>query len=596
MQAMPPVFASGPPPRRAPAGAAVLPPLEPWNGGSRAPLVPADDPWATDFEKSGGTRTPRYAETMAWLGRLAQATPQIQLVSLGLSPEGRDIVMAVVSAEGHTTPEGLAASGKPTVFAHAGIHAGEIDGKDAGFMLLRDMTVRQVKAKLLDQANFLFVPILSVDGHERFGPYHRINQRGPAEMGWRTNARNLNLNRDFAKLDTPEVRAVIDALNTWTPDLYLDLHVTDGADYAYDITWGYNGPHAWSPNGAAWLDAYFTPAVAGALDAMGHVPGPLVFAVDDADFSKGITGWTASPRFSNGYGDARHVPTVLLENHSLKPYLQRVLGTYVFLESALRVAAEHGRELRRAVEADRNLRREEVPLAWKVPEGEPETIRFQGIRYRTEPSAVSGATKTVWTGQPEEMLLPYPQETAPAASARRPKAYWISPVWTEVIAVLERHGVHVERPESRPEVEATRFVIRDPKYASAPFEGRLRVSGEVVRVTERTSLPEGWVRITTNQSLGDLAMLLLEPESPDSFFQWGFFNSVLQRTEYVEPYVLEAMAETWLQADRVLAREFTAKLADPKFAADPQARLFWFFNQTPFLDAQWGVLPIRREE
>ena len=202
-------------------------------------------------------------------------------------------------------------------------------------MLLRDLTVGGRHGGLLDHAHFLFVPILNVDGHERFSPFNRMNQRGPRQMGWRTNRRNLNLNRDFAKLDTPEVRALVAAIERWQPDLYLDLHVTDGADYQYDITYGWNPPHGWSPAIASWLDEVLRPAVDHELEAWGHVPGPLVLVANNRDLSGGFLGWTAGPRFSNGYGDARHLATVLVENHSLKPFDQRVLGTYVLLASAL---------------------------------------------------------------------------------------------------------------------------------------------------------------------------------------------------------------------------------------------------------------------
>ena len=219
---------------------------------------------------------------------------------------------------------------------------GEIDGKDAGMMLLRDMTVRGTKRDLLEHANFLFVPIFNVDGHERTSRFGRVNQRGPEVMGWRTTAKNLNLNRDYAKADSPEMRAMIGALNQWLPDLYLDLHVTDGADYQYDITFGFNGRGGHSPAIVEWLEKTFTPAVTNDLAAAGHIPGSTDVPnwIDETDWLKGIKGWNAEPRFSTGYGDVRHLPTVLLETHSLKPYDQRVLGTYVYLESALRTSGQ----------------------------------------------------------------------------------------------------------------------------------------------------------------------------------------------------------------------------------------------------------------
>jgi hypothetical protein len=207
-------------------------------------------------------------------------------------------------------------------------------------MLLRDMTVRGTRRDLLERANFLFVPIFNVDGHERASRFSRPNQRGPEVMGWRATSRNLNLNRDYAKADAPEMQAMLRALNVWQPDLYLDLHVTDGADYQYDITFGFNAVGGHSPAIATWLEKTLTPGLTSALEVAGHIPGPTDVPnwSDPLDWKKGIKSWMAEPRFSNGYGDVRHLPTVLLETHSLKPYDQRVLGTYVFLENALRIA------------------------------------------------------------------------------------------------------------------------------------------------------------------------------------------------------------------------------------------------------------------
>src|SRR5690606_5020081 len=278
-----------------------------------------------------------------------------------------------------------AQSSKPLLLIQAGIHSGEIDGKDAGMMLLRDV-VNGSKKDLLDRVNLLFIPILSVDGHERSSPYNRVNQRGPSNMGWRTNARNLNLNRDYAKLDTEEIRAVIAVINAYKPDLYLDIHVTDGADYQYDITYGYS--ESYSPSIAQWLTGKFRPNVDASLKAFDHIPGPLVFAANDRDFSKGMVEFGHSTRFSNGYGDIAHLPTVLIENHSLKPFRQRVLGTYVFLEATIRLLASDGKALQDATASDRAYRHKEVVLSWRRSET-PDTVEFLGIVSQIKTSSVT---------------------------------------------------------------------------------------------------------------------------------------------------------------------------------------------------------------
>jgi murein tripeptide amidase MpaA len=599
-----PAAADGLPGGRLPAD--FLPPLPPWHGKSLELALPADHPWATTFEVSGLTRSPDYAETMSWLRRLAAATPDISLTTIGRSAEGRDIVMAIAARGLEHTPEGLIASGRPIVLAQAGIHSGEIDGKDAGMMLLRDMTVLGTRRELLDRVSFLFVPILSVDGHERSSRFSRANQRGPEEMGWRTNGRNLNLNRDYAKLETEEVAAVVTALNEWRPDLYLDLHVTDGADYQYDITWGATPDYGWSPASSRWIEETMAPAVDDALEAMGHVPGPFIFPMDGSDLSSGNVVWMGTARFSNGYGSARHLATVLVENHSLKPFYQRVLGTYVFLDATLEVVGERGRSLRQANEDDRLSRPDPVVLSWTGgDDARRETRTIKAIRSERVASPITGGEVVRWTGEPIDQEVVFHYLSVPAAVADRPSAYYIPAAWSPIADKLRLHGIEVETLTESTTVRAQ--IYRLPEAAvddggtgfdhrGTAYEGRVRVKpGRIERERQSLDLPSGSFRIDTDQALGTLAVLLLEPDSPDSLFQWGYFLEILTRTEYVEAYVMEPLARAMLEDDPQLAAEFRSKLEnDPDFAGNERARLQWFYQRSPFFDDRYRRYPVAR--
>jgi murein tripeptide amidase MpaA len=564
-----------------PAAVAVLPPALPWDGKSRTLALPPGERWATPCERSGLADTPRYDETVSWLRRLVAAAPQLKMVSIGRSFAGREIWMVIASADRAFTPGALRRSGRPTLLAQAGIHSGEIDGKDAGMMLLRALTVGGRQRALLERANLLLVPILNVDGHERFSAFSRSNQRGPREMGWRTNARNQNLNRDFAKLQTPEVRAVVGVLQRYDPELYLDLHVTDGADYQYDITFGFNGPHAHSPAIAAW----------------GHHPGPLIFTIDDDDPAKGIVDWTASARFSQGYGDLRHLPAVLVENHSLKPHRQRVLGTYVLLAAALRTLGQAAGPLRAAIDEDRRRRRKWLPLAFAADEPARETVDFAAVAWRRIDSPIAGKKTIEWLGRPIERTVPLLRYTRVERRVRRPAAYWIPPSWPELIDRLQWHGVRLERIARAREVEVELLRVVEHEMDDAPYEGNWRVTVKRVdRQVQRERFPPGSVRVSTDQPLGDLAVALLEPEGPDSFFAWGMMLEVLQRGEYVEGYVIDPMARGMLQRDPALRRAFARRLAnDPAFARDPRARRQWFYRRTPYFDERHRLYPIGRE-
>src|SRR5215217_298057 len=408
-----------------------LPPAPAWDGASKALLRPASDPWASGFEQDPEHDfSPDYVDTRKWFDKLDAASDLIRLEQFGVSPEGRPIYAVIASKDGKTLDPK-----KPVLLVQAGIHPGEIDGKDASMMLLRDIAFYG-KDALLDRVNLILIPILSVDGHERASAYSRPNQRGPRIQGWRNTATNQNLNRDYLKLDQPEMRAVRGLIVKYRPDLYVDVHVTDGMDYQYDVTYGYNGEdgvYSRSPATAAWLDSAFKPAMNAALETRGHIPGELVFGIDDQNPRAGLSDGGLGERFSNGWGSAAHVPTILIENHSLKPHEQRVLGTYVFIEQSLRLLADQGRDLRAAIAADSALRPAEIPANF-VQNDAPTTIRaFRGITFETYDSPASGRREVRWLGQADPELWQLPFYTShPTLSLRRPEAYWVPSYRTDI--------------------------------------------------------------------------------------------------------------------------------------------------------------------
>jgi len=581
----------------------LLPPTQEWSGKSEQLMVAADDPWVTPAERTGLRATPAYDETVSWLQKLVAAAPELQMVSIGKSLQGRDLWMVIASADQAFNAAAMRATGKPLLIAHAGIHSGEIDGKDAGLMLLRDMTVAGRNKELLANANFLFIPILNVDGHERISPYNRINQRGPEEMGWRTNARNQNLNRDFTKLDTPAVRALIRVFGLWKPDLYLDLHVTDGADYQYDITFGGNGRRGWSPAIGNWIEDVYRPAINTALNDNGHVPGGLIFAANGKDMKDGFLSWSGDPRFSNGYGDATHLPTILVENHSLKPYKRRVLGTYVLLAETLSFLGKEYESLRLAALDDQQRRPKMIPLNFKRNEDQvPESVPFKGIRSERYQGEASGAEVVRWMGELVNTSIPRIFYDEPGVMAEIPAAYVIPVVWSDIVDRIAMHGIQVEQLTEPLTTVAEVYRIPDAKIAEPsawvpnPFEGHIRIDpGKPVKQVLRTTFPAGSFKISTDQPLGELLVLMLEPQAPDSFLQWGFFLEIFTRTEYAEAYVLEPLAQKMLQKDPDLKARFEQKLAsDEDFAASQYRRLMWFYEQTPFYDQEYLLYPVAR--
>ncbi|MDP2764172.1 MAG: carboxypeptidase, partial [Brevundimonas sp.] len=303
-------------------------------------------------------------------------------------------------------------------------------------------------------------------------------------------------------------------------------------------------------------------------------------------------------RFSNGWGSAAHVPTILIENHSLKPYEQRVLGTYVFLEAAIRRLAGDGPALRAAIAADSALRPAGIPANF-APDPTPASTRaFKGIRYEMYDSPASGRREIRWLGEadPEPWALPF-YGSRPTLTLARPEAYWAPAHRPDIIERLRLHGIRMETIDAPRTVNVEMLRLDDPKLATRANEGHVQVSVEAV-TPERMdwTFPAGSVRIPTDQPLGDIVVLLLEPQSAESFFAWGMFPEVLSRVEYIEGYAIAPLAEAMMAADPALKAEFEAKLAaDPAFAADGDARLRWFYERTPFYDDRYRLYPVGRE-
>lgn len=571
-----------------------------WASSTIAQHQPGDI-WETAYEASGGVRTPRYDSTVAYCRRLADASPLVHFTSFGRSAQGRALPLVVVSNERSFTPASARQSGKAVVLIQAGIHAGEIDGKDAGLMLIRDITVRNRYPRLLDSLVILFVPIFNVDGHERFGPYNRVNQNGPAEMGRRATAQTLNLNRDYMKADTPEMRAMLRLFSTWLPDLTIDCHVTDGIDFQYDVTYTMELERNIDPGISAWSRSKFLPAVLPLVEASGHKVFWYVVPREDLDLSKGIQGGGAStPRFSTGYAALQNRPGLLIETHMLKPYRTRVDATYHFLKGALQAVSASAGALKAAVRAaDRRLETADstamlVPLRFAPGPGF-HMRRFLGIKHRIEESALSGGTRLVYTGEPFEQDIPLYDETMVKDSVAMPGAYVVPPEWTFVPDLLRLHGIaftELPLPDSL-EVDSYRF--GDVSFAARPYEGRQTVSFTTTPVHERRLYPAGSLLISTRQRSANVIVHLFEPRGPDSFVAWGFMNGIFEEKEYAENNVMEKVGAELLEQQPALRQEYEERLrSDPAFARNPTGRLRWLFRHSAWDDPGVGLYPVGR--
>ena len=583
-----------------------------------APCVPSGDAaWLTPAEKSCYATTPDYATTMAYLARVQAAAPgQVRIEAFGKTGEGRELNLVIASRDGVFDPAAIHAAKRPIVLVQNSIHAGEMDGKDACLALLRDMVISKTKAALLERAVYVFIPIYNADGHERRNPYNRINQNGPAEMGWRGNGTNLNLNRDYLKADAPETRAFLAMFHRWLPDFFVDDHVTDGADYQYDVTFTIDdGPNV--PSGTAkWVDEVATPTLERYVDAHGHLASPTyITLVNDSDAASGLGFNDDPPRFSTGYMILEGRPGMLVELHMLKDYKTRVTGNYEILSGLMELMnRDADRVIALNAAADKEaenlgahpLSNVPFPLAlgWG---GQTTPFLFRGYQYTRELSAVSGVMWVKYSHTPWNISLPLQSGFKVTTATVPPAAYILPAQWTKVIGVLAAHQVKMERTTKAWTGEVETYQCAGMTWQDTPFEGRHPTfNGEAVRnpgkfgscvlVRENLSFPAGSAVVRLNQRLSKVALEWLEPAAPDSALQWGFFDSIFEQKEYGEPYVMEALARQMMAADPKLKAEFEKKISsDPVFAGSPYTRLEFFYERSPWFAAnRVGMYPVGR--
>jgi murein tripeptide amidase MpaA len=570
----------------------------------KSPSGDVPDEWLTLAERTGFRKTPRYEETMAYCRRLAEASPWVEYRSIGVSPEGRDMPVLIVSSNGAFDAQRAHGDGKVVVFIQNCIHAGEVEGKDASLMLVRDMVITKTRAPLLDCVNLIVLPIFSVDGHERFGPYNRINQNGPEEMGWRTTSRNLNLNRDYLKADAVEMRHWLKLWNEWRPDVHFDNHTTDGGDWQYDLTFASDIHATADPRLAGWLKEVLYPAIIPALEADGHVPSTYFGLKDWMDPAKGLQSGGMSPRFSTGYVSLRNRPSILVETHMLKDYRTRVIATYNIMLHTLELLNRSTEPMLSAIrEADRaaaalgDPANDERTVVLSVKSSEETVpVTFRGFASRNELSEVSGSVRVVYDStMPIDIETTFQGATEPEKSVAAPLAYIVPPQWTEAIEVAGLHGLKVQRLMQSTTMEVESYRFNDVKFAERPFEGRFAVNYRAEPVTESRRFIAGSAVIPLNQPDSRVAMHLFEPEAPDSLVSWGFFSAIFEQKEYGEHYVLEELARKMLASDAELKAEFERRLReDREFAGNRWARLQFFYKRSPYWDGRKDVYPVGR--
>ena len=555
----------------------------------------------TVAERSGFSETGRYEEVTALCDAFARQYPKaVRCTTFGTTPEGRPMKALVASTSGALTPEQAQRRGLPVVLIQGGIHAGEIDGKDAGFLALREVLEGRAANGALDKLVWVFVPVFNVDGHERFGAWNRPNQRGPKEMGWRTTAQNYNLNRDYLKADTPEMQAMLQLVQRWDPLVTVDLHATNGAQFEHDISIQVEPVHA----GDAGLRTAGLALRTGVIDDLakqGSLPLPYYpsFVMQD-DPTSGFEDGVPPPRFSHGYFLLRNRIAMLVETHSWKEYPVRVRITRNTVVSVLEHVARDGASwLTTAKQADiaaASLGGRQEPLTY-VAAPAARTVEFRGYAYTRTTSDVSGALMTRYDETtPQVWKVPLKDDIRPGIVIEAPGAGYLVPAaeaaW--VAAVLKTHGVEYRLLGKAWQGDAQVFRATKSSFGSASVETHQRLTVEGDWTRESRATPAGALFVPIAQPRARLVMALLEPKAPDSLLAWGRFNNAFERKEYMEDYVAEAVAREMLR-DPAVKAEFERRLReDTAFAQSPAARLEFFYRRHPSWDERYQLYPVLR--
>lgn len=564
--------------------------------------------WETTFEKSGFISTSDYNETMEYFQRFADNSEFASLITFGISPQYREPKYLIVTKE-NLDESSVPSTGihmrrlfKPVVLIINGIHSGEIEGKDASMLLLREILISKEKEYLLDSINIIVVPIFNVDGHERKSKYNRINQNGPEEMGWRTTAQNLNLNRDWMKADAPEMEAMLKLINEWLPDFVIDTHTTDGADYQYTVTYSVETSKNINKQIGDWLYNNFEPYLETEVEQKGFLIFPYVYLKDwDKGLDEGLIYWAATPRFSSGYFALRNRPMLLIETHMLKPYQERVYATKTVLETTLEFVYKNSSELRKinynADEDSRQLVSKYLPLSYSNSE-KFRMVSFKGYEYYWDSSAVSGTKKLVYTDNKKNFDLKYYDDVIVSDSIKVAEGYYIPPEYSFLVEKLKLHGIEPSFFIREGRIDTvTRYKFKDVKFAEGSYEGRQTVTFDYDTYEEVIKIPQGSYLFLTEFSNARLLTNLLEPKSADSFIRWGLMNAIFEQKEYYEDYVMEKIAEEMLENDPELSKEFEEKLmTDENFKNNFRARLDFFYERSPYPDKQLNIYPILRIE
>jgi hypothetical protein len=550
----------------------------------------------TLFEQSGGTQTPPYYQVIDWWRKMDAASSIISMKAMDTTDAGFPLHLILVSGDKDFNIASLRAKGKSIIFINNGIHPGEPDGIDASMLFVRDIV--EGKYKLPDNVVLALIPVYNIGGCLNRSENYRVDQNGPEAFGFRGNSQNLDLNRDFIKCDSRDALAFTRIFHLLDPDIQIDNHVSNGADYQHIITL-LSSQHNKLGTLGEYLNKTMEPAIYGLMKQKGYDLVPYVNHFGDNTPDVGWTEFWDSPRYSSGYAALWNTFAFMPETHMLKPYKQRVEATVALMKSFIEFTASNSRtiiQLRQDAK-EKVAAQIQFPLHWKVDSTQPSQIVFKGYEAGKRTSSVSGLQVLFYDrDKPYTKTIPFYNEYKADVFVNKPKAYIIPQGWWKVIGRLKVNGVQMTPLAHDTTIRVEWYKIEDYKALPRPFEGH-HLNSNVVTSTHTDSIHfrKGDYYILLNQTANRFIIETLEPTAEDSYFAWNLFDAILGQKEGFSDYVFEETATNYLQMhpDVKVALE-AKKKEDTAFANNAEAQLDFVFRHSPYVEPAYLRYPVFR--
>lgn len=551
--------------------------------------------FTTAFEKSNGTETATYQETITYYKNLAEAYPQISIDSIGETDSGKPLHIVTLNPDAEFNFETIRKN-KRILLVNNGIHPGESDGIDATMMLFRDIAQGKIEAP--KHTVLVAIPIYNIGGSLNRNSTTRTNQNGPKEYGFRGNARNYDLNRDFIKSDTKNARTFAQIFHLVQPDVFIDNHVSNGADYQYTLTHLFTQHNKLGGDLGQYLHTEMMPSLEQKLVAKQWDITPYVNVFNSVP-EDGFSQFMDSPRYSTGYTTLFNTLGMMVETHMLKPYKQRVEGTYELMKSMIEIVEKDSDKIKtmRSNALKTYQDAGTYPLDWQIDTTRTSTLKFKGFEGTMLPSDVTGAQRLKYDRtKPFTKDVVYKNYFKPTLEVTIPSAYVIPQGWWNVIDLLKLNKVEMTQFKNDTTLTVESYKIDNYNTRNQAYEGHYQhYSTKVISTQKEVTFNRGDYYIKTNQPAFRYLLETLEPQAPDSFFNWNFFDTILQQKEGFSPYVWEDMALQLLENNTDLKTAFEAKKqSDDVFANNWYAQLDWIHQQSAYYEKAHLQYPVFR--